>query len=70
MPCIRLVSEPKFASGLISAFPKIIQQEGVMKGFYAGFGPILSPHRKRSEPWDRKFHTTQCEEEMVAMLRN
>jgi solute carrier family 25 phosphate transporter 3 len=38
---IRLVSNPEFASGLISAFPKIIQQDGVVKGFYSGFGPIL-----------------------------
>jgi len=38
---IRLVSDPKFASGLVSAFPKIIRQDGVVKGFYSGFGPIL-----------------------------
>jgi solute carrier family 25 phosphate transporter 3 len=38
---IRLVSNPKFANGLISAFPKIIAQDGVLKGFYSGFGPIL-----------------------------
>jgi solute carrier family 25 phosphate transporter 3 len=38
---IRLVSNPEFASGLISAFPKIIQNDGVVKGFYSGFGPIL-----------------------------
>lgn len=38
---IRLVSDPKFASGLLEAFPKIIKQDGVLKGFYSGFGPIL-----------------------------
>ncbi|KAJ3268950.1 hypothetical protein HDV01_002060, partial [Terramyces sp. JEL0728] len=38
---IRLVSNPGFASGLASAFPKIIAQDGVIKGFYSGFGPIL-----------------------------
>ncbi|KAJ3130074.1 hypothetical protein HK100_008285 [Physocladia obscura] len=38
---IRLVSDPKFASGLADAFPKILRQEGVLKGFYSGFGPIL-----------------------------
>merc|ERR1719498_1206592 len=38
---IRLVSNPEFASGLITAFPKIIQTDGVVKGFYSGFGPIL-----------------------------
>ncbi|KAJ3130075.1 hypothetical protein HK100_008286 [Physocladia obscura] len=38
---IRLVSDPKFASGLADAFPKIIKQDGIIKGFYSGFGPIL-----------------------------
>lgn len=38
---IRLVSDPKFADGLLSAFPKIIKTDGVLKGFYSGFGPIL-----------------------------
>jgi len=38
---IRLVSNPTFGSGLLDAFPKIIAQDGVMKGFYSGFGPIL-----------------------------
>lgn len=38
---IRLVSNPEFATGLITAFPKIVQQDGVIKGFYSGFGPIL-----------------------------
>jgi len=38
---IRLVSNPSFGSGLLDAFPKIIAQDGVLKGFYSGFGPIL-----------------------------
>lgn len=38
---IRLVSDPKFAPGLISAIPKIIAADGIVKGFYSGFGPIL-----------------------------
>eukprot|EP01084_Bolivina_argentea_P042002 77531_1 len=38
---IRLVSNPKYASGLMTAFPKIIKDDGVLKGFYSGFGPIL-----------------------------
>jgi solute carrier family 25 phosphate transporter 3 len=38
---IRLVSDPKFAPGLMSAFPKIIKQDGFVRGFYSGFGPIL-----------------------------
>ena len=37
---IRLVSEPTFASGLLSGFSKIASQEGV-GAFYSGFGPIL-----------------------------
>jgi len=38
---IRLVSNPEYASGLLTAFPKIAAQEGVLNGFYSGFGPIL-----------------------------
>jgi len=38
---IRLVSNPQYADGLMTAFPKIIKDDGVKKGFYAGFGPIL-----------------------------
>ena len=37
---IRLVSEPTFASGLISGFTKIARNEGI-GAFYSGFGPIL-----------------------------
>ncbi|CAM9119915.1 unnamed protein product [Pylaiella littoralis] len=38
---IRLVSDPTYASGLMSAFPKIMKTEGVIRGFYSGFLPIL-----------------------------
>jgi len=38
---IRLVSNPQYASGLLSAAPKIMSEEGFIKGFYSGFGPIL-----------------------------
>src|SRR6478735_17868 len=38
---IRLVSQPTFASGLLSGFSKILKEEGAIKGFYSGFGPIL-----------------------------
>mmetsp|Transcript_6309 Transcript_6309/g.9566 ORF Transcript_6309/g.9566 Transcript_6309/m.9566 type:complete len:308 (-) Transcript_6309:87-1010(-) len=38
---IRLVSNPTYAPGLIAAFPKIIRQDGILKGFYSGFFPIL-----------------------------
>jgi len=37
---IRLVSEPTYASGLISGFGKMLKNEGI-GAFYAGFGPIL-----------------------------
>ncbi|KZM20384.1 mitochondrial phosphate carrier protein [Ascochyta rabiei] len=37
---IRLVSDPKFANGLIGGFSKILSTEGV-GAFYSGFGPIL-----------------------------
>lgn len=38
---IRLVSNPQFASGLLTAMPKIAKTDGLIKGFYSGFGPIL-----------------------------
>jgi len=37
---IRLVSQPTFASGLLSGFGKIAKTEGI-GAFYSGFGPIL-----------------------------
>ncbi|KKZ60302.1 hypothetical protein EMCG_04945 [[Emmonsia] crescens] len=37
---IRLVSQPGFATGLISGFGKIFKNEGI-GAFYSGFGPIL-----------------------------
>lgn len=36
---IRLVSEPTYASGLVSGFGKMMKNEGIA-AFYAGFGPI------------------------------
>lgn len=38
---IRLVSQPTFATGLLSGFSRILKEEGAIKGFYSGFGPIL-----------------------------
>ncbi|KAF9971471.1 mitochondrial phosphate carrier protein [Actinomortierella ambigua] len=38
---IRLVSQPTFATGLLSGFSRILKEEGVLRGFYSGFGPIL-----------------------------
>ena len=37
---IRLVSQPTFATGLLSGFSKILKTEGI-GAFYSGFGPIL-----------------------------
>ncbi|KAI0479488.1 mitochondrial phosphate carrier protein [Xylariaceae sp. FL0804] len=37
---IRLVSEPTYASGLVSGMSKMAKNEG-LGAFYAGFGPIL-----------------------------
>ena len=37
---IRLVSDPKFANGLLGGFSKIASTEGI-GAFYSGFGPIL-----------------------------
>lgn len=37
---IRLVSDPKYASGLVSGFTRLASEEGVA-GLYAGFLPIL-----------------------------
>ena len=36
---IRLVSEPTYASGLVSGFTKMAKNEGI-GAFYSGFGPI------------------------------
>lgn len=38
---IRLVADKNFASGLATGFTRILREEGVLKGFYSGFGPIL-----------------------------
>eukprot|EP01052_Picozoa_sp_SAG31_P053379 SAG31_NODE_13656_length_855_cov_0.908730_2_plen_68_part_00 len=33
---IRLVSEPTFASGMLTAMPKLAAEQGVIAGFYSG----------------------------------
>jgi solute carrier family 25 phosphate transporter 3 len=38
---IRLVSDPSFAKGLADGAARLIKEEGILKGFYSGFGPIL-----------------------------
>jgi len=38
---IRMVSQPGYATGLIGGFTRILREEGVLRGFYSGFGPIL-----------------------------
>lgn len=38
---IRLVSQPTFATGLFSGFTRLAREEGIIRGFYSGFIPIL-----------------------------
>lgn len=38
---IRLVSDPSFAKGLGDGAARLLKEEGVLKGFYSGFGPLL-----------------------------
>jgi solute carrier family 25 phosphate transporter 3 len=38
---IRLVSEPTFANNLPNAALKLVKEQGFIRGFYSGFGPIL-----------------------------
>jgi len=38
---IRLVSDPSFAPSLPAAASRLLREQGVIKGFYSGFGPIL-----------------------------
>eukprot|EP00239_Pterosperma_sp_CCMP1384_P004454 CAMPEP_0197846452 /NCGR_PEP_ID=MMETSP1438-20131217/3185_1 /TAXON_ID=1461541 /ORGANISM="Pterosperma sp., Strain CCMP1384" /LENGTH=346 /DNA_ID=CAMNT_0043458107 /DNA_START=96 /DNA_END=1136 /DNA_ORIENTATION=+ len=38
---IRLVSNPTYADSSMAAFFKMAKEEGIIGGFYAGFGPIL-----------------------------
>jgi solute carrier family 25 phosphate transporter 3 len=38
---IRLVSNPSFASGLGDGAARLMKEEGLIRGFYSGFGPIL-----------------------------
>eukprot|EP00968_Pinguiococcus_pyrenoidosus_P008780 scaffold650_cov249-Pinguiococcus_pyrenoidosus.AAC.8 len=37
---IRLVSQPDFAPSMFGAFARLLKEEGLIKGFYSGFGPI------------------------------
>jgi len=39
---IRLVSNPSYAPSTIAAMGKMASEEGIIKGFYSGFGPILA----------------------------
>lgn len=38
---IRLVSDPKFASGLVGGATRLFKEDGFVRGFYSGFGPML-----------------------------
>ena len=35
------MSDPSYASSLIGAFTKILKNEGIIRGLYSGFAPIL-----------------------------
>jgi|Transcript_8215 solute carrier family 25 (mitochondrial phosphate transporter), member 3 len=39
---IRLVSNPTYAPSTIAAMSKMAREEGIISGFYSGFGPILA----------------------------
>ena len=55
---IRLVGNPSYADGLLTAAPKIMKEDGFVRGFYSGFGPILcvSPPRPRGLSAPAPFH--------------
>jgi len=38
---IRAVSDPTYGSNLASVAGRLMKEEGILKGFYSGFGPIL-----------------------------
>jgi len=38
---IRSVSDPAYGSNLASVAARLVKEEGVIRGFYSGFGPIL-----------------------------
>merc|ERR1719507_342426 len=38
---IRSVSDPTFGSSLPGVGARLVREEGVIRGFYSGFGPIL-----------------------------
>merc|ERR1719387_1904009 len=37
---IRAVADPTYAEGLVGVASRLLREEGVLKGFYSGFGPI------------------------------
>jgi len=38
---IRAVSNPEYGNGLVGVAGRLLREEGVIRGFYSGFGPIL-----------------------------
>merc|ERR1712100_65728 len=38
---IRSVSDPAYGSNLAAVAGRLLKEEGVLRGFYSGFGPIL-----------------------------
>jgi len=74
---IKLVANPSFASSMPSAMALIAKEEGALKGFYSGFGPILfkqvqahanisRPHNVRQEAHDSQ----RCKPTQSHILRS
>jgi len=38
---IRAVSNPEYGNGLVGVASRLLREEGIIRGFYSGFGPIL-----------------------------
>jgi solute carrier family 25 phosphate transporter 3 len=38
---IRAVSNPDYGNGLVGVATRLMKEEGILRGFYSGFGPIL-----------------------------
>merc|ERR1712098_662924 len=38
---IRAVSNPEYGNGLVGVAGRLFREEGIVRGFYSGFGPIL-----------------------------
>lgn len=56
---IRSVSDPTFGSSLPSVAARLLREEGVVRGFYSGFGePPPSVHVYKSTPLATRINMT------------